>query len=46
MQWDLEKTGLYIAVNYIGLLDELALFRRPVSAEEVQRLYREPGVLK
>jgi hypothetical protein len=46
MQWDLEKTGIYIGVNYIGLLDELTIFRRSLSAEEVTRLYREPGLLK
>ncbi|QDU27053.1 hypothetical protein ETAA8_21370 [Anatilimnocola aggregata] len=46
MQWDLEKTGIYVAVNYIGLLDELAIFRRALSANEVLRLYREPAFLK
>ena len=46
MNWQLDKTGIYVAVNYIGLLDELAIFRRPVSAEEVQELYRRPGLLK
>jgi len=44
MQWDLDKTGIYVAVNYIGLLDDLALFRRPLTAQEVQRLYREQGL--
>jgi hypothetical protein len=46
MRWDLDKTGIYVAVNYIGLLDELAIFSRPLSADEVQRLFREPGFLK
>lgn len=45
MDWDIEKTGIYIAVNYIGLLDELAVFRRPLTADEVSVLHREPGVL-
>jgi hypothetical protein len=45
MKWDLEKTGIYIAVNYIGLLDELAVFNRPLSAAEVGLLHRKPGLL-
>lgn len=45
MDWKLEKTGIYVAVNYIGLLDELAVFQRPLSAEEVLRLQQEPGLL-
>lgn len=46
MNWNLDHTGIYVAVNYIGLLDELAILRRPLSIEEVQQLYRRPGLLK
>lgn len=46
MQWDLEKTGIYVAINYIGLLDELVIFRHSLSATEVARLHREPAWLK
>jgi hypothetical protein len=45
MSWDLEKTGLYVAVNYIGLLDELAVFGRALSDEEVRTLHQRPDVL-
>jgi hypothetical protein len=45
MDWDMDRTGIYVAVNYIGLLDELALFNRPLSAAEVALLHRTPGVL-
>jgi hypothetical protein len=45
MNWDMEKVGVYVAVNYIGLLDELALFRRALTPEEVQRLHQSPGLL-
>ncbi len=45
MGWDLDRTGVYVAVNYIGLLDELALFNRPLSAAEVSLLHRRPGLL-
>jgi hypothetical protein len=45
MDWDLAKTGIYIAVNYVGLLDELAVFSRPLAPAEISRLHREPGLL-
>lgn len=45
MNWNLDKAGLYVAVNYLGLLDELALFGRELVAEEVQLLHTEPGLL-
>src|SRR5262249_5194265 len=45
MDWDLDKAGIYVAVNYIGLMDELALFDRPLSAAEVMALKQKPGLL-
>jgi hypothetical protein len=45
MKWDVDKAGVYVAVNYIGLLDELALFHRALTAEEVRRLHRNPRLL-
>jgi formylglycine-generating enzyme required for sulfatase activity len=45
MDWELDKAGIYVAVNYIGLLDELALFNRPLSADEVAALHKKPGLL-
>jgi hypothetical protein len=45
MDWDLDKTGIYIAVNYIGLLDELGIFNRPLTDAEVTGLHQHPGTL-
>jgi hypothetical protein len=45
MDWEIEKAGIYVAVNYIGLLDELALFNRPLTAAEVTQLHQKPGLL-
>jgi hypothetical protein len=45
MEWDLGKTGVYVVVSYIGLYDELALFNRALTTEEVGRLARNPGLL-
>jgi hypothetical protein len=45
MAWDVDKAGIYVAVNYIGLLDELAVFDRELSADEVKLLHATPGLL-
>ncbi len=45
MNWDVEKAGIYVGVNFIGLLDELAVFGRALTAEEVKRLHDTPGLL-
>jgi hypothetical protein len=45
MDWDVERGGIYVAVNYLGLLDEFAVFGRPLTPDEVALLQREPGVL-
>lgn len=45
MGWDLDKAGIYVAVSYIGLLDELALFNRPLTPAEITRLRERPGLL-
>jgi hypothetical protein len=45
MAWDVDRAGIYIAVNYIGLLDELALFNRELTGEDVKELHAKPGLL-
>ena len=45
MDWELERGGIYIAVNFIGLIDELALFQRALTADEVTRLHAKPGLI-
>ena len=45
MAWDIDRAGVYIAVNYIGLLDELGVFGRELTAGEVQMLHKKPGLL-
>ena len=46
MQWDLARTGIYIAVGYVGLMDELALFDRVLTPGEVNMLRARPGLLR
>jgi hypothetical protein len=45
MGWDIDKTGVYLALGYIGMLDEFALFGRPLTAVEVTALHQTPGLL-
>ena len=45
MDWDLDKAGIYIAVNYIGLMDEIALFNRALTEDEIGILRSQPAVL-
>jgi hypothetical protein len=45
MEWDIEKAGIYVAVGYCGLLDELALFNRTLTTSEVAALHKTPGLL-
>lgn len=44
--WDIEQTRVYFAVNLVGLLDELAVFSRPLTGNEVMLLYQKPGILR
>jgi hypothetical protein len=45
MGWDVDKAGIYVAVNYLGLLDELFVFGRSLSEAEIGQLSREPSLL-
>jgi hypothetical protein len=45
MGWDIDKAGIYISISYIGLIDELALFDKALSAEEVALLHKKPDLL-
>jgi hypothetical protein len=45
MDWDVDRAGVYVAVNYIGLIDEMALFNRALTADEVAVLHKTPAWL-
>ncbi|MGB3464243.1 MAG: LamG domain-containing protein [Cyclobacteriaceae bacterium] len=36
--WEVEKSNIYLGINYIGLFDELMIFDKPLSAEQINRL--------
>ena len=37
--WELMRSKIFIGLNYVGFMDEVALFNRSLSAEEVALLY-------
>jgi len=41
--WDLEQAIIGLGLNYIGLLDELSVFNRALTAGEVAAVYRLGG---
>ena len=43
--WELDKAKIFLGLNYVGLMDEVALFDRALQAKEVQMLYHVPGGL-
>ena len=46
MNWNIDKAGIYVAINYIGFLDEFAIFDRALSVDEVMALHKDPGLLQ
>jgi hypothetical protein len=39
-EWDPERLAIRLGVNYTGLMDELAVFERALTASEISALYR------
>ncbi|MEP1097107.1 MAG: LamG-like jellyroll fold domain-containing protein [Cyclobacteriaceae bacterium] len=44
--WDLEKSNIYIGLGFIGLMDELAIFNKPLTDEQVLEVYQLEGGIK
>ena len=43
--WDLSKATIRVGLGYVGLLDELLIYNRALSADEVRALYELPDGL-
>lgn len=41
--WELDKSNIFVGINFIGMMDELSIYNRPFSAEEVGQLYNLEG---
>lgn len=37
-QWDLNKASIRLGLDYVGYMDDLTIFRRPLNAMEIQAL--------
>lgn len=44
--WDAEKGKIMLGLGYIGLMDELAIFDKPLNAKEVQSVFELKNGLK
>ena len=44
--WDLSKVTIRVGLGYVGLFDELAIFNRALSADEVRAIYELPAGLE
>ena len=43
--WDLSKSTIRLGLGYVGLLDELGIYDRALTADEVRMLYKLPAGL-
>jgi len=44
--WDVDKSAVMLGLSYVGLFDELSLFNRALTAEEIARLHSVEGGVK
>ncbi len=40
--WDVSQSALTLGLSYVGLLDDLAVFNRPLTAGEVKAIHQSP----
>lgn len=40
--WDVSQSALTLGLSYIGWMDELAVFNRPLAEREVKAVYESP----
>lgn len=45
-QWDPAQARIMFGLSYVGLFDELSIFNRELSADEVRRLHESPEILR
>ena len=39
-EWDMSRGAIRLGVNYVGFFDEIALFNRPLTEDEIQTLHQ------
>jgi hypothetical protein len=40
--WDIDQAAIMLGLNYVGLMDDLAIFDRALEADEIQFVYHLP----
>lgn len=40
--WDIDQAAIMLGLNYVGLMDDLAIFDRALEADEIQFVYQLP----
>lgn len=44
--WELEKSNIFLGLNFIGLMDELSIYNKPLSDTQAMELYELKGGVK
>lgn len=44
--WELEKSNIFLGLNFSGLMDELSIFNRPLTDQQALELYQLKGGIK
>ena len=39
-EWDMKRGAIRLGVGYVGLMDEVSIFRRALTAKEIEQLSR------
>lgn len=44
--WELENSNIFLGLNFTGLMDELSIFNKPFTVDQVKELYLLKGGIK
>lgn len=44
--WELEKSNIFLGLNFTGLMDELSIFNKPLTDKQAMELYQLKGGIK
>jgi len=44
--WELEESNIFLGLGFTGLMDELSIFNKPLTEDQVMELYLLKGGLK
>ena len=44
--WEYEKSNILLGLGYIGLMDEVSIYNRPLTDEEIATLFQQKNHVK